>query len=246
MKRLFLALILLFFTTCLVFSQERIEVIHLKNGSIIKGEIVEFKPNQYLKIETDNGSSIICEYNNIDKILREKPNKDDSTLKAKSNKDNFLTKGYRGFVYGNVIIGNLIGGSLTSIHGAQLNNHIFLGGGTGLRIANDFGGDHIAIPIFANFRYDICNYFSTPYLELSAGISVPISGEFGFYAATSVGCRIKYFSFDLGVEFAPGVDEYVLEYDPYNTYYSPYNGYNGIYTEKYTAFSLVAKIGYEF
>ena len=104
----------------------------------------------------------------------------------------------------------------------------------------------LAIPIFANFRYDICNYFSTPYLELSAGISVPISGEFGFYAATSFGCRIKYFSFDLGVEFAPGVDEYVLEYDPYNTYYSPYNGYNGIYTEKYTAFSLVAKIGYEF
>lgn len=71
MKRLFLALILLFFTTCLVFSQEKIEVIHLKNGSIIKGEIVEFKPNQYLKIETDNGSSIVCDFDDIDLITIE-------------------------------------------------------------------------------------------------------------------------------------------------------------------------------
>lgn len=47
------------------------DVVYLKNGSIIKGEIIEQVPNKSIKIETSEGSIIICDFSDIIKITKE-------------------------------------------------------------------------------------------------------------------------------------------------------------------------------
>lgn len=248
MRNLFFTLMLSILTTSLTFSQERIEVIYLKDGSTIRGEIVEEKPNQYLKIETDNGSSVFCNIDEIDKITREKVENGTSSKQKQSSSEGYLTRGYRCFVFGEFIGGNLLGGAITTSHGFQINKHIFIGGGSGIRFADDWGyDDHISIPLYANFRYDIWDNNSSPYLNLNSGICIPIEGEFGFYGAFTIGSRFKRISIEAGVEIAPGQDEYCYEnyhYDPYYDYYYDYD--YQYYYDKYNAISFVARIGLEF
>lgn len=87
MRKIVFILMLSLFPSSLAFSQEKIDVIYLKNGSIIKGEIVEIKPNQHMIIETWNGSSIICKYNEIDKITRET-----TEIKTNAKKDKYVSE----------------------------------------------------------------------------------------------------------------------------------------------------------
>jgi hypothetical protein len=251
MRNLLFILMLSVLTTNLTFSHERIEVVYLKNGSTIRGEIVEEKPNQYLKIETDNGSSVFCNIDEIDKITREKVENGTSSKQKQSSSEGYLTRGYRCFVFGEFIGGELIGGAITTTHGFQINKHIFVGGGSGIRFADDWSyGNHISIPLYANFRYDIWDNNSSPYLNLNSGICIPIQGAFGFYGALTIGSRFKRISIETGVEIARGVnDYYYYETDPYDPYYNyDYNNYydKSYVYEKYNAFSFVARIGLEF
>ena len=233
MRKIFLLLLFLISASNFTFSQERKEIIQLKNGSIIKGEIVEVKPNQYLKIETDNGSSIVCDFNDIDLI----------TIEESSRKSRYyLEKGYRGFVYGELIFGCMFGGAFTTVHGGQINKHIFLGGGIGIRYTEDWYSDYLAFPIFANFRYDFGERYITPFLDVRAGITLPLSGAFGFYGSTNFGCRIGRLSMDIGLELAPGLDE--IELCNYNWTTDYYHYYTTI--SRYVAFNCVTKIGFEF
>jgi len=60
------------------------EVIYLKNGSIIRGTIVEIVPNTSYKIQTSDGSAFVFEEKDILKIAREFP--------VKTAKSNSLNK----------------------------------------------------------------------------------------------------------------------------------------------------------
>ncbi len=51
-------------------SAEDIDVVYLKNGSIIKGVVIETIPNESIKIETDDGSISIIEMPEVDKIKK--------------------------------------------------------------------------------------------------------------------------------------------------------------------------------
>jgi hypothetical protein len=48
-----------------------VDVVYLKNGSIIKGIITEQKPNQSLKIQTKDGSTFVYNYSDIEKVTKE-------------------------------------------------------------------------------------------------------------------------------------------------------------------------------
>lgn len=232
MRKFFLLLSFLISTTNFTFSHERREIIQLKNGSNIKGEIVSIKPNEYLTIETDNGSSIVCDFDDIDLI----------TIESNRKNRYYLEKGYRGFVYGEFICGCMVGGAFTTVHGGQINKHLYLGGGIGIRFADDWHGDHLAFPIFANFRYDFGERYITPFLDVRAGITLPLNGAFGFYGSTNFGCRIGRLSMDIGLELAPGLDEIELyNYNWTTDYYRYYTT-----TSRYVAFNCVTKIGFEF
>ncbi|WP_010665590.1 outer membrane beta-barrel protein [Marinilabilia salmonicolor] len=71
MKNLLLTLIFLGLTIA-SFSQNNFrDVIHLKNGSIIKGTVTEVIPDKHIKIATADGSIFVYQMAEIDKISKE-------------------------------------------------------------------------------------------------------------------------------------------------------------------------------
>jgi hypothetical protein len=48
-----------------------VDVVYLKNGSIIRGRIMEQIPNVSLKIETRDGSLFVYKFDEVEKITRE-------------------------------------------------------------------------------------------------------------------------------------------------------------------------------
>lgn len=73
MRKLLLLLTLLLSISTYVAAQNYTEVVYLKNGSIIKGVIIEQVPNVSLKIKTSDGSLIICQMSDVEKITKRLP-----------------------------------------------------------------------------------------------------------------------------------------------------------------------------
>ena len=69
MKRFVICLLALVIcaTTCMVMAQD---VVFLKNGSIIKGTVVEMIPDQTIKIQTADGSIFVYQMNEVDRIQK--------------------------------------------------------------------------------------------------------------------------------------------------------------------------------
>ena len=65
--------ILLIVSIASAFEQERIDVIYLKNGDILKGIIVENVPNVHVRIELQGGSVLTVKYADIERFTRENP-----------------------------------------------------------------------------------------------------------------------------------------------------------------------------
>ncbi len=60
-----------FVTTSQVFAEQMEDVVHLKNGSIVRGTIIEQIPGESLKIQTQGGSVFVYTMDEIAKISRE-------------------------------------------------------------------------------------------------------------------------------------------------------------------------------
>ncbi|WP_291859227.1 outer membrane beta-barrel protein [Marinilabilia sp.] len=84
MKKYFFTI--LFLTIALtVFSQANYrDVVHLKNGSVIKGMIIEQVPNKQIKIETADGSVFVYEMSDIEKMAKEKTEEVPSSWKTEN------------------------------------------------------------------------------------------------------------------------------------------------------------------
>lgn len=62
------------------------EVVYLKDGSSLRGTILEQIPNETLKIQTKDGSIFVCKFSDVLKITKEKVFK--SLYYANLNTDN--------------------------------------------------------------------------------------------------------------------------------------------------------------
>ncbi len=82
MKRFIATLLIIIFSVSFVFASYR-DVVHLKNGGIIKGTIIEQIPNQSIKIETKDGNVFVFTYDEVNKITKER----------EVNTENKVTKG---------------------------------------------------------------------------------------------------------------------------------------------------------
>ncbi len=175
MRKLLLLLTLLLSISTYVAAQNYTEVVYLKNGSVIKGVIIEQVPNVSLKIKTSDGSLIICQMNDVEKITKEERytrdyRKDANNRKAARN----TLKGYKGFIDFGYIAdlsdydANKV--EISTSHGYQFNNYFYLGGG----VAADFytDADLIAVPIFVDFRANFINKKVTPFADIKTGYSV--------------------------------------------------------------------------
>lgn len=67
------ALVLVVLAVAPVLAQERVDVVYLKNGSIVRGTIIEQIPNESIKIETSDGSIFVFKMSDVAKIAKETP-----------------------------------------------------------------------------------------------------------------------------------------------------------------------------
>ena len=81
---------------------ETIDVVHLKNGSIIRGMIVVIIPNETIKIETADGSIFVYQMDEVEKMVKEQL-EDPSPTKLRNIEDKFrkfhvgFNIGYKGY-----------------------------------------------------------------------------------------------------------------------------------------------------
>ncbi len=69
MKKIKTVILMISLSSVLLYSQQVYrDVIYLKNGDIAKGMIIENVPNDYVKLETENGSVISFKYVDIQKF----------------------------------------------------------------------------------------------------------------------------------------------------------------------------------
>jgi len=61
-------IVFLFFAISSVFAQASVDIIYLKNGSVIRGKIVEEKPGVSYKIQTKDGSVFVYKIEEVEKI----------------------------------------------------------------------------------------------------------------------------------------------------------------------------------
>ena len=87
-----------------VSAQSLQEVVYLKNGSVIRGTIIEQVPNESLKIQTSDGSVFAYKMADVEKISKEQVNGRSAGNALTGSAAGFSgngrgpQKGYRGFV----------------------------------------------------------------------------------------------------------------------------------------------------
>lgn len=236
MKKLLIVLTLLLSINTYVAAQNYTEVVYLKNGSVIKGMIVEQIPNVSLKVQTPDGSVIICQMNDVERITKEEHNVKDLRKKSRST-----LRGYKGFVDFGCVVDlsdyNANKVEISTSHGYQFNNYFYLGGGMAASIYTDL--DLVTIPIFVDFRANFINKKITPFADVKGGYSV---GDVeGGYATVGVGVRFSLKgkkALNLKMEY--NFQSYDVSEDRwYGSHYYYYDDY-------YDLQGLGFKIGFEF
>ena len=173
-----LFLVLFFLTSFLCgFAQEMRDVVYLKDGSVVKGIIVEQVPNKSIKLQTADGSLFVYQIDAVEKMTKE--------LREASPRrfaGNGLTAGYKGYVDFGCTIGAGDFG-----RDRQFNPYLYVGIGAALNYYA--GGEEIGIPIFANVRSHFIKGNISPFLDLRVGYS-PLVDAKGFYLCPSLGCRL--------------------------------------------------------
>lgn len=234
-------------------AQNYEDVVYLKNGSVIRGVIVEQVPYQTLKIQTKDGNIFVYNFSDIEKMTKEMPfatqkfyslNNDSETNVLQSTPFN-KPKGYFGLVelgfapsvngYESLRI------NATIINGYRILPQFAIGVGIGLQgYAIDYG--EMTIPIFAHLRSDFLNKKTSPFVAFNIGYNLSLDGYSGYYGGLmmepSLGASFNVghkYRMTAGLGFA--VDRVLGYY--YSFYYGPY-----IFND--WAFALNIKIGFSF
>lgn len=164
----------------------------MKNGSVIRGTIVEQVPNESLKITTKDGSVFICQMGDVERITKEAPVKKNLKEEVKVSYRGFVDLGY---TIGVGAVSNSDRVELTTTHGVQIFPELFVGAGAGINFYHSSDGA-IALPFFVDVRTDILRSNITPFVDLKVGYSF---GEVnGLYVMPSVGCKVNHLDFSLG------------------------------------------------
>lgn len=162
-------LLLLAFLTWIIpadsFAQaepESRDVIYLRNGSILRGEILEVVPDEYVRIRFSDSNELVIRAEEIKDIKRER----------RISPYSYNTSGYMNRSGMEILTGS---GNNTfrfaTIHGLHFNPHLSAGLGIGLTPYND---PLTLIPFFADFNYRLLKENTSPYLFLKAGYNFTV------------------------------------------------------------------------
>lgn len=198
------------------------EVIYLKDGSIIRGTIIEQIPNKSIRIQTKDRNVFSYNMDEIEKITKEEiPN--DKTINNKGSQENparfsnitelggifavgpstlkFEPMYISGEKTNHLEIENNINQfSFTTINGCQINRRIYFGVGIGAEL----GKTSINLPFFADFRFYFLKKKVTPLIDISGGYalnwsrSAPTSKyqneKGGLLVMTQIGIKVNIYN----------------------------------------------------
>lgn len=227
------------------FAQQMREIVYLKNGSVVRGVVIEQVPGVSLKIQTSDGSIFAYQMSDVEKITKEMVGNNRGSFN--NNNDSFNNnssffkidqpgnkRGYKGFLDFGYTVG--VGDfeedriEFSTSHGYQFDSYFYAGVGVGLSYFTD--AEVVGLPIFAHIRGNLFDKAISPYIDFKIGYS-PTEDVKGFYMTPSIGCKIKSFNISLG---------YVMQKVEYE-YYSYYYGYEEG-SENFGGINF--KVGFEF
>jgi hypothetical protein len=182
-------------------AQRYEDVVHLKNGSVIRGIIVEQVPNESLKIETRDGNIFVYQMDEVEKMTKEtttsrSPRAGRSTVNRVTREQKFKEfnkpQGYLGIVEvgGGLGLGNYAAqrASVSVINGYRFFPQFAVGIGVGLEAffytwhnhnnGDTFTGSEGSIPIFLHLRSDFIDGKVTPYVAVNTGYNISWSGGY--------------------------------------------------------------------
>ncbi len=245
MKKFFAVFVFVLLTSLLFGQGDYQDVVYLKNGSIIRGVIIEQVPNVSIKIETVDKNVFVYQIAEIEKITKEPyQGRAGSTSRQGTNgitlTNASLNTGYSGLAELGFQIGvgdyGMSRLKLDYIYSYQLSSPISLGLGTGLRYF--FDAEEIAFPFFADFRANFSSNKTNPYLSLGLGylFNKKFNGV-GFLLAPTVGTRFiisenTLMNIGLGYEMQK-MDIYVDDYS-----------YGHVYSENCGAISIIVGMSF--
>lgn len=232
MKKLLLLMIAAIFSIS-AFSQAYTEVLYLKNGSILKGLIIENVPEKSVKLQTKDGSIFVYQYNEIEKITKEMPTKK-SFVSESAGYKGFVDLGYSIGVGDGQYAGRI---DFTTSHGYQFNPYLFLGAGAGVNYYCERGASEWSFPVFANPRATLLDGPVSPFIDAKIGYSFGENIK-GFYFSPGIGVHFNSPNTGMKFNFTAG---YTMQNVSY-TYYDYYDYYSG----RVNLSAITLKFGIEF
>ena len=219
------------------FAQAIQEVVYLKNGSVVRGVIIEQKPNESLKIQTADGSIFAYKMDEVEKITKEMRKGSARVSSLKFDGDSYRPKGYRGFfdVDGGFGVGDYGDGYIgfTTSHGFQTCPYFYIGAGLGVEY--HVGWETVFLPIFGNMHINFLDKRCSPFMDIKGGYS-PVDGK-GGYVSAAIGVNYQ-FTPKIGINFSFGYTMQRADFWYYGYYYYG--------EEKETMHHLGFKLGLEF
>lgn len=249
-KHLLSAIVAFCFAVCAT-AQQSPQVVYLKNGTIIHGDVIEYQLGGIIKIKNVVGDVFVYQADEVERIMKKEV---DAT--ATSSRTPVLkgqgspARGYRGFLDCGLSFGKVKAegiefswdrfGIMTS-HGFQFNPHAFIGGGWGLQFKIDDEAGYLfdaILPFFVDFRFDLADKRVSPFFDIRSGGFASLTPEeegealSGLYDNINFGVRVRRLNISVGYELMVATA---------STYYK-----YKIYDISTTANSFVVRLGVDF
>ena len=177
MKRILALLLFALATATISFAQSNFQdVIYLKDGSVVRGTIIDKVPNKSVQIKMADKTVFIYQMDQIDKLAREPYRfKSDRPLSQRG-----LQFGYKGLVDVGYQVGQGEYGlnrlSFNVVNSLQANPYFSIGLGAGLRYYME--PQALLMPIFLDLRANVLDEWLSPYLAVSVGLTLDATQNF--------------------------------------------------------------------
>ena len=209
MKRFVICLLALVIcaTTCMVMAQD---VVYLKNGSVIKGSLIEMIPNQSIKVQTADGSLFVYQMSEVDRIERDTNAKSKQSIDEDDFEGDYLERGFRGLIdlgahFGFDNAEDIYQISAAFTGGYQINRMLFVGAGVAptLNLWEEYDDEvetEFWLPIYSAIRLDFINKKVTPFIDGRIGyfLNTEEMDHSGLYAYAGAGVRLNKISLSAG------------------------------------------------
>lgn len=171
MRHLFVMLICGY--SALAYSQRNKEsVVYLKNGSVIRGQVIEYIPEDHVSIKTECRNTWVFNADEIKNITLVNRHLDPDSSYTKAGFKGFYNFGFMGSNNSD------LGIQLTFMMGVhyQFTPRIRAGIGSGM----EFYDPGPMVPFYLACRYTFVNHRISPFLYCRSGYSVPLSQSYSY------------------------------------------------------------------